>query len=246
MNHLHRRLGVLWFGVLIFLPACGSDVTGISNTDVAAAESFRFSFGREGRSGFLLEGVNGEVVLVGTSEDSVIVWGERRVESESLSDAEARLPGLQVDATASEDQVLIQTVQPSNAQGRNYVVDYTVELPRDLVVQVAAVNGTISADDIGASSLRLSVVNGLILASIALPFQAEAFLSTVNGNIDLSIPVGTSAELDASVVNGAVSLSGLSSEDLVVNPRSVRGTLGDGDGSLTLSTVNGTIAIRVR
>jgi DUF4097 and DUF4098 domain-containing protein YvlB len=262
MNRLRQKLSVLGTGVLVVLPACGADVTGVSNTDSFAAEPFHFEFGSEGRSMFVLEGISGEIQLVGSSGNSIIVSGERRVESESVQDAEARLLSLQVEVTESADEILVETIQPDNSQGRNYIVDYEVSLPRDLVVElqsvngsvsleslrgtvsVTSVNGTISAEDIEASSVALNLVNGLIDAAIVLPLDGQAELSTVNGNIDLSIPVDTSAEVDASVVTGTISILGLSLSDVETTPRSAKGTLGDGNGSLELSTVNGVIVLR--
>lgn len=66
-------------------------------------------------------------------------------------------------------------------------------------------------------------------------------MATVNGNISLSIPDDTSAELLAQVTNGNISTSGLVLQNQVVTGTSLRGTLGAGDGQITLGTVNGNI-----
>ncbi len=247
---------------LLLISACGDGVTDVSNNDFSASEPFRFEFGREDRSRFVLDGISGDITLEATSPDSIIIQGERRVESDSQSDALARLANLRVEVAETDNEIRVRTEQPSNSRGRNYVVDYSVALPADFVVDidavngevsvgslrspvlVSSVNGIVSAEDIEASTVGLTLVNGLIEASITLPTGGAAALSTVNGNIGLSVPAETSAEIDATVVNGTISLSGLPLGSLTITPRSVRGRLGGGDGSIALSTVNGNIVLR--
>ena len=68
-------------------------------------------------------------------------------------------------------------------------------------------------------------------------------LSTVNGTIDVSVPVDTSAHLTANVVNGTIGVRNLDLHNQVSSRTSLQGVLGNGRGSLRLSTVNGSIDV---
>jgi len=88
-----------------------------------------------------------------------------------------------------------------------------------------------------------SSVNGQLNAKLALPPQGTCKMSTVNGQILLTIPKTTSAEFFASVTNGEINLANLSLNNSVSTPKSLRGRMGDGQGTITLSTVNGNISV---
>ncbi len=64
-----------------------------------------------------------------------------------------------------------------------------------------------------------------------------------NGNLTLDVPTDVSAELEATVTSGTISLTNLTLQNEVSSPTSLTGTLGAGEGQITLGTVNGNIAI---
>ena len=68
-------------------------------------------------------------------------------------------------------------------------------------------------------------------------------MSKVNGSIQLSIPQNTSAEFSATVTIGDISVSNLVLQNQESTPNSLRGTLGAGQGTISLSTVNGNIRV---
>jgi len=88
----------------------------------------------------------------------------------------------------------------------------------------------------------VQLVNGQIQAKVTLPTDGVIAMSTVNGGINLNIPQSTSAEFSASVVNGTISTD-LILINLVSTPTSLTGTLGTGEGTIALSTVNGSISV---
>jgi DUF4097 and DUF4098 domain-containing protein YvlB len=87
-------------------------------------------------------------------------------------------------------------------------------------------------------------VNGQITASVTLPSAGEIDMSLVNGNVDLRIPQTTSAQFSATVAIGSISLTNLSLSNETVTPNSRTGTLGGGDGTISLDAGNGTIAVQ--
>lgn len=77
-----------------------------------------------------------------------------------------------------------------------------------------------------------------------LPSNGEIRMSTDNGNLDLSIPTSTSAEFSATVDGiGEKSVTNLDITYSLNTQKSLIGTLGDGEGSITLSTVNGNVEV---
>jgi murein DD-endopeptidase MepM/ murein hydrolase activator NlpD len=257
-------------GVPAFLAAgfilglgCGDDgPTRPRDTSHFAEDPFSYEVPIDGRPILRIEGVNGSVSVTGDlSATSVFVSGKRRVESDSVEDAEEHLGDISVEQSTSDTEIVFRTEQPSNAQGRNYIVDYTVTLPPE--IEVMAVNGnggvtvrsmdgdvTIEAGkgEVAAEGIRGSTLvllgNGSIAASVTLPAGGVVSLSTGSGDIDLEIPQDTSASLSATVGNGAVTVSGLDVVDEVTTPKSVTGTLGQGDGTIVLTSGNGNITIK--
>jgi DUF4097 and DUF4098 domain-containing protein YvlB len=157
--------------------------------------------------------------------------------------------------------VSAQTDQPDESDGRLYEVDYDIIIPTDLAVSASNVNGTISIDSVAKpitvqtvngsvslseiiASVTGSVVNGKIEGDITLPPQAVVSLSAVNGEIEIEVPTSTSAMFSASYVNGTIYTYNLPLRDVVTTPSSLTGRLGEGDGTLALGVVNGTITAR--
>ena len=141
------------------------------------------------------------------------------------------------------------------------MVNYTITLPSRLEIVAGNVNGNISLEAIEndvrvtnvngnidldgiIGSARVDLVNGQIDAEVSLPTGGDIDMETVNGQINLDIPRATSADFSASVINGIISVSNLEVQNDVQEPRSRRGTLANGDGNISLSTVNGNISIR--
>lgn len=144
--------------------------------------------------------------------------------------------------------------------------DVTVELTNGIVtidsvvgdVHVDVTNGNINLTDVigtvnvdltnGNADLRgidgdveVELTNGIIFTQMEFAIDRSCKLATVNGGIELQIPKTTSADFTASVANGEISLRGLTLQDLVSSPRSMRGTLGNGEGRIELKTTNGGI-----
>ena len=245
--------------------ACDSDDQfEVRNTDSFAEEVFSFQLPVDQRERLDLVGINGRVQVTGVPGGTVIqIDAIRRVESESTSDARANLSRLRVIVSEEATAIRVRTDQPRNPGGRNFIVNYAITVPANLAVNlvnvngeigivslrnicdVENVNGNVELEDLEGSA-TVALVNGAIEASASLIQNGVLDLQTVNGNVDLSIPDDTSAELSASVVNGSIEMTHLSMSDVVQTPRSLSGTLGDGDATITLATVNGAIRIEGR
>ena len=209
-----------------------------------------------------LEAVHGNIEIEGQVDaNSIIVTAEKRVGSDSLEDAEAHMNELEILVTDKIDKFLIQTLQPEKPQDRKYIVDYYITLPSNLEIDVILTNGDIDVLDVQNSvmidavngdvflsnmfgNVIVDLTNGNINSNMDFPSNGEIRLSTDNGNLDLSIPTSISAEFSATIDGiGEVSVTNLDITYSLNTQKSIVGTLGDGKGSITLSTVNGNVGV---
>ncbi len=197
-----------------------------------------------GQGRIRLDAVNGEIVITGKpGATSVTVTAELIVGSNvSLLDAENGLNQLGVLVSDLPGEILIQTLQPGRLDGRQYLVNYTINVPSDLSVDVTQVNGHVAVENI-ENSLLVTVENGSVSGTVTLPPGGEITLWTGKGDLDLRIPTSTSAELSALVGFGAITWNNLDFLNVVQTDRSLTGTLGNGDGLIDLDTRNGDIDV---
>jgi tRNA A-37 threonylcarbamoyl transferase component Bud32/TM2 domain-containing membrane protein YozV len=141
-------------------------------------------------------------------------------------------------------------------------VDYTVQVPQQAqLAGVSSVNGRIKIDgvagDINASTvngemqiknaahdLKLNTVNGTITADMdSLGSGQTVKLDAVNGEISLGVPANADANFSVTTVNGSISSEFPSLQAKKEWPvgNNLKGSLGNGDGSVKVNAVNGTI-----
>ncbi|HEY6552944.1 MAG TPA: DUF4097 family beta strand repeat-containing protein [Vicinamibacteria bacterium] len=207
---------------------------------------------------FSLENVNGRVTLTTWDEPRV------RIEADRAARTEEALRELRVEIEGDGRRVSVRTRTPRGFRfgrggGR---VDYQVTVPADAEVRVSTVNGRIEIEGVAgavrasatnggveirgaAGEVDASVVNGRIDARYrVLDPDAHHRFSVTNGSIAVAVPEGTGGRLEAQTVNGGVD-SDLELESTErTSRRRLEGRLGNGRGSLELSTVNGGIRLR--
>lgn len=125
-------------------------------------------------------------------------------------------------------------------------------------VEVVNLNGNVDLDEVtGAASVTLTngnigieghlgsavatTVNGNVQVAGVLPLNGTFDLATTNGNAVAEVPQNTSALVTASLSNGQISVNNLTLSDLVQTQSSLSGTLGAGEGTIDLTTVNGDV-----
>jgi hypothetical protein len=254
------RSGLRTLAAALFLcVACDDDITG--TTVYVAQEPFTITLAASGVSHLELTGISGNTVVTGISTvDSVRIVGVRQVGSrESQEDATARLDALQVQSGVQGNAIVVNTVQPTDQEGREYTVHYELTLPKTLQLHLVTANGDIRAVSMtstvdldianGTATLEnhvgnvtADVANGKILCTARLPLNGTFDLSVANGEIFLTIPTNTSAWFDATVGNGGIQVLALDLQDLVSTNTRVTGRLGSGQGTIDLIVGNGTIS----
>jgi hypothetical protein len=148
----------------------------------------------------------------------------------------------------------------SNVHGDNARVHFTVRLPRNLRFSAEAVNGDVTAQNMGrfvhAASVNGSVnvsteawaqaetVNGSIKVKMGdAAWQGTLRIDSVNGSVELQMPEDFNADVKFSSVNGQMN----SEFPIAISggfPHSARGTIGKGGRSLLVDTVNGSVTLK--
>jgi hypothetical protein len=235
----------------MMMGACDCDVTGpkigpgpididVDPPSHEASEGFSYQVALSGQTTVRLKGISGSVHFKGVGAgEGVSVSGTRRVGSDTREDAEAHLAMLEVLIREDGAELLVESKHPK-LDGRNYEVDYTVSLPRDMKVQVENTNGDVTLEDL-ADDAVVQLANGTVKADLTLPPMGLIDLFTVNGDIDLEVQKDASARFEATLTNGQITTSNLDLRDRVATKRTLAGRLGDGAGLIRLGLVNGSI-----
>lgn len=205
-----------------------ADVKGPSvNIDYKykARESFAHIVSVSSQITLKVKGINGSVDVQSVSgTDQVKVSGEKVVSANTYSDAQAHLKDINIEIDEFTNELLVRTSQPQYSNGRSYDVNYTISVPAHLNVVVENVNGSIDG-------------------KLYVPQNGTVDLSLQNGNIRLEVPQITSADFSASLTNGSIAVQNLTLYNRVETSRMLHGTLGNGDGTISLNTTNGNIDV---
>ena len=250
--------------LLIAMSGCaGGDPTATgSPVQFEASADFDFAYRVTTQTRLELAAISGSIDIVGVPGlEFVYIEGTRRIVSNiDQTDADNRLSTLQVFALQNSSEISIETDQPQDTNGRQYLVDYEIRMPDNMTLLVVQVAGAIEVDSLHNSvtlanvtgavdltgltgNLAASVVTGALSVSCEVPTGGSVSLTTITGPVMLSIPTTTSANLQANTVTGGVSISNLVLSNQVIQANSVSGVLGDGDGSITLSATTGNIIV---
>ena len=253
---------ILFMSSNIFLLSCDNNIIDSNdNNREEAKETFNFAVSNINHTKLKLEGISGNVIINGESgSDSVFISGERIVRAKSKTAAEEYLHDLDVTVQALTNEVSVKTSQPNDSDNRNYTVNYSVTLPDNFEISATNINGSLTINSMKnfvsavnlngqielndiAGNTSAKIVNGKINGKIFIPSGGSLELTSTNGNIELAIPQDVSAEFSAVTVNGGVSTSNLSLSNAKSTSASIKGTLGDGQGTISLTTVIGKINV---
>jgi len=256
----NRMKTIAWavFSILIVLSVTGCGDDGDSVTRFEEKEPFSFEVTVASHDQFKLLGVNSEITITGESgADSVMIAAIKRVQSSiSAEDAKEHLQELEVDWESVANAISVETIQPKDTAERNYSIDYTITLPKYFKIQVDSANAVVTLDSIENNvavniangevtlmnihgSALVNLANGTIDSEVALPLQGTIDLKVATGgDIHLAIPTSTSAEFSAISLFGNINTSSnLVFQDEVKTSTSHSGTLGSGQGMISLGTM---------
>jgi hypothetical protein len=220
------------------------------------------SFPLDTNGRFSIDGQNGRIEIQGWSSNLVVLTAA--IHGKSAAPVEAA----KVIIDSDPRHIAIRTDQPNVSgfwswfQADRPTVDYVIKLPQGArlagvnsvngPIQIEGVTGSIEAATVNgemeiqnaAQNLKLSTVNGHIRADLAILGAGQSVsLDAVNGRIELGVPRDADANFSASTVNGSISSEfpelRAASEFPVGNH--LKGNLGNGDGRVKISAVNGIV-----
>lgn len=245
--------------------ACGD------STGPAREETYEWSGNVAAGQVVEIKGINGAIRALPAAGDGVRVVATKRGENDDPAsvriDVVEHAGGVTVCAVYPD-----VPGQPANeclpgeggylsARETDVSVTFDVEVPEFAVLAALTVNGEIKANglsqDVYATTVNGNVdisaaghahgttVNGNVNAALdRSAWERGLTFTTVNGNVTVRIPRDANLEVVGATVNGSVATDFA----LIISGdrRLMQGTLGSGGALLTLSTVNGDVALRER
>jgi hypothetical protein len=219
-----------------------------------------------------VKGVNGDVRAIFTTGAEVEVTAARHARRSDPDDVKIEVieheGGVTICAVyptprraRQENKCEVGGSWHSSTEDNDVTVDFEVRIPAGVAFGGQTVNGEMSATglkaDVKASTVNGSVrvtttglaeastVNGSVYVEMGrADWTDELEFTTVNGTVTLVLPAQLNTEVRASTVNGDL----VTDYPLTVTGRfgrhRMRGTIGSGGRSLSLSTVNGEIRLR--
>ena len=219
-----------------------------------------------------IKGVNGDVRAVLTSGAEAMVNAKKHARRSDPDDVEIKVvesdDGITICAVYPTPPRARRenTCEPgeswhSNTENNDVVVDFDVQVPAGVEFNGQTVNGEMSAEglkaDVKASTVNGSVrvsttglaeastVNGSVYVQMGrADWSNELEFSTVNGGITLILPGKLDTEIRATTMNGDIEADWPLMVTGRFSQRRLRGTIGAGGRSLSLSTVNGEIRLK--
>ncbi|HEU4693255.1 MAG TPA: DUF4097 family beta strand repeat-containing protein [Vicinamibacterales bacterium] len=158
---------------------------------------------RLGRNGtFELQNVSGDIAVTGGGGDDVRIEAVKRVRHPNETEGKTLLSEITIDVQERSGRVDVRTEYPRR---RNWAggVDFTVAVPRDAIVNLRSVSGTIKVTNINGE-LRAETVSGDVITNTNRRLRT---VKTVSG--DIEITDSEAEELSANTVSGDVTVNRL-------------------------------------
>lgn len=217
-----------------------------------------------------IKGINGDVHATVSQSGQVEVTARRTARRSNPAEVKIEVVthsgGVTICAVYPSSSGQANTCEPGTGSGRNStrdndtVVHFEVRVPPGVGLIGRTVNGEVEAEslqsDVQAHTVNGSVkvsttglataatVNGSVNATMGrADWPDGADFKTVNGGITLTLPSVFDADLRADTLNGSITSDFPITMTGTVTPRRLRGTVGAGGHTLTLSTVNGSIKL---
>jgi DUF4097 and DUF4098 domain-containing protein YvlB len=208
-----------------------------------------------------LANINGAVDIKGWNKNEIKVTAIITAKNQKDRDR------IKVEFDQNSNNVSVETeYEKQSSWGHNNnsgKVDYTVMVPFgasladiDLVngslvinkvegeIKANTVNGSINVQGL-ADDVELNSVNGSIKATYQQIDNIDDIdLTTVNGSIKLYMPSDLNATINAETMHGSIKTAyGISSDKKMFVGRRLSGSVGSGDISINLESINGSIKV---
>ncbi|MBM4157306.1 MAG: DUF4097 domain-containing protein [Ignavibacteria bacterium] len=227
-----------------------------------------YTVSSSGKNILKIDNDNGNIKIVNNSKDSNIYvradiklhLTKRELKSENYEN----MASIKIDSSDNEIKITsYYTIEKDIIKfGRKSInINYTIEVPRHLDLEVENINGDIVIRD-NDGNIRISNINGdAELKSLTGKIFAELKngkikceldstkginLSAVNGKVDFRIGENFTGNFDMQTVNGKIKRETVNFSSIVSDKKSFKGSIGSTDTKVLIETVNGNITITKR
>jgi hypothetical protein len=228
-------------------------------------EKFSQTYPLSAQGSVSLANMNGDVEFVAWDRNEV------SVEAEKSAKDEEQLKRIEILVEAGKDKIEIRTKHHKdpdrswwNRNDSYGSVRYTVRVPSSLAslkvdvmnsnvtaekirgnVKIATMNGRIRASGLTGNA-NFDTMNGRIYASFDKVGAGQKLsFDSMNGSCEVQLPADASARIVAGTMNGRVDCE-LPITVEKSRRRSLRGTIGAGEATVTLDSMNGSLTLRAR
>jgi len=259
------------------LAVCLALAVTISAAAVEVEETFSKELPFTDNGTLVVSNQNGSITVQTWDGTTVVLDGRKVVKAGDEAEARQWMEKIKVTIKrASPDKIEIRTERPDNEGWSMFSflfgerptsrVDYRVWVPRQTLLWLTSVNGSLEVTEPGgrvngetvngsvkisgaAGPVRAETVNGQVELSFSTLLDTErsgewlARLSSINGSVTIHLPRGTGADVTASTLNGAIR----SDFDLPLSRElvgaSATASVSGGGPEVMLETLNGSIQI---
>lgn len=222
-------------------------------------------------SALILEGYNGRIVVTGTRDTTATLAFEKMAEGATEDSARALLTGITIETDSSgiydrRSGRRAYAFRVTSEAAEQTEVAIRARVPYQAPLVIEAGNATVEVNAVSAP-IEIDVANGAVtvegathdievrsrngdvsVAMAGFKDVADVRLRTGNGNLTLALPASVSGRLDAEAIVGDVVVEGLDitpdQEQRTATGKLFSADVGDGSGTISLRTENGTITVR--
>lgn len=220
---------------LLALTGCSVSL-GDEGTSIQAHEHHTFPAVRA----LHVENVSGPITVMPSKSDTVSVDATRRAGSQGAIDR------TRVAYDRHGDSLDVSTHYEKTGwfgDSSGASVAYTIAVPPKTDLEIENVSGPITIRS-ASGNVRASQVSGPVSATLGRVDAArDVSIKAVSGKISLAIAKDSSATLNAESISGGVHAFFPTDQHKGVVGSSIRGRIGNGGGSIDLSTVSGAIEV---
>ncbi|HUT47239.1 MAG TPA: DUF4097 family beta strand repeat-containing protein [Sedimentisphaerales bacterium] len=214
-----------------------------------------------GVAGLNVESDVGSITVTGADVTDCNVTAEITVKAQTKEKARKLAEEVKIKLESSGDTLTIKAVRPAELKKRALVVDFKIIAPRHMKLDCSTGVGTVTVSDIEGrieASVNVgSIVCHMVVAELdlssnvgsvtvkyadAAPAACNANITTNVGSIEFTAPPELSAQVSVSTNIGSVKTA---RPITVVGKvgKSIKGTIGTGEGKVLLKTNVGSIEI---
>ena len=234
------------------------------------AQDFKWEGAIAGGKTLEVRGINGRIRATRATGRDALVTATKHAEDDDPKDVEIKVVEHAGGVTICAIYPSRRSSRPNECRpgggdhsmkDNDVTVDFEVRVPAGVNFEGSTVNGDVRGEslpgdaelttvngDVDATAeglVHATTVNGSIDVTLGrTPSDRALEFSTVNGGISVTLPAGLNADIEATTVNGDIESDFPITMSGRMNPRSLRGRIGDGGRRIELTTVNGGIELR--